>query len=220
MTSKQLPCKRGMSFGIVVAATCLQRVAASSTYLAKLCQGHRCTEPAFPLLDYSAEKGECVCRAHPCWDDDGKMHHCKEKQFPHYQITYSEDGQLSCRCSSIPRAESVHIARDKCPGHRCDEADNPVLDLDSDGKTCVCRSHPCWDMQGEKHACDKPEFPILNYREDKGSGKQGIPVCECAARYLPPNRGDELREFKPRTNDYDDDEESGDFLEDLEDEEL
>eukprot|EP00440_Ansanella_granifera_P007037 gb/GFBE01007624.1/.p1 GENE.gb/GFBE01007624.1/~~gb/GFBE01007624.1/.p1 ORF type:complete len:218 (+),score=45.01 gb/GFBE01007624.1/:1-654(+) len=152
----------------------------SSMYLAGLCASETCNEPTHPLLDFDMEQNRCVCRAHPCWDDNGQVHTCKDNtNFPYLSFRYMEDKTLKCECSSIPHYSSVHIARDLCAGHMCDKPDFPILDFDEDKDECVCRAHPCWNDNGLKHACDQPQFPILRYRVEKAEDGEQNNVCEC-----------------------------------------
>merc|ERR1719401_983443 len=115
-------------------------------YVAAICKGQACQDPNFPLIDYNEAEDRCVCRAHPCWDDSGAVHSCSDPQFPYLNFKYETDGTLKCGCSKNAVDVSVHVAKDKCPGHDC-EGDHPVLDyVPEDGK-CICRSHPCWGDQ-------------------------------------------------------------------------
>mmetsp|Transcript_23062 Transcript_23062/g.53777 ORF Transcript_23062/g.53777 Transcript_23062/m.53777 type:complete len:186 (+) Transcript_23062:115-672(+) len=148
-------------------------VLANSQHLASLCKDEYCSDPAFPLLDY--DNGKCVCRRHPCWNDNGQKHSCTDPEYPFLHFMYEESGDMMCKCSSIPYYESVYLARDLCPGKQCDKKEYPVLDLDEDGVTCVCRSHPCWNVAGERHECKEAGYPILRYRQDL----LGRPICDC-----------------------------------------
>merc|ERR1719221_1527697 len=106
------------------------------------------------MMDYDAEKGQCVCKEHPCWNDSqGQTHYCLDPSFPFLGFYYTEQKELTCTCSSIPHYGSVHIAKDKCAGHRCEQPGHPILDWDDENQECVCRSHPCWNDRGEKHEC-------------------------------------------------------------------
>ena len=61
-----------------------------SIYVSKeLCPGHRCVDPEHPVLDY--EDGQCVCKSHPCWHDNGRRHSCADKpEFPILKMRYHE----------------------------------------------------------------------------------------------------------------------------------
>lgn len=61
-----------------------------SIYISKeLCPGHRCVDPEHPVLDY--EDGQCVCKSHPCWHDNGRRHTCADKaEFPILKMRYHE----------------------------------------------------------------------------------------------------------------------------------
>mmetsp|Transcript_51652 Transcript_51652/g.120922 ORF Transcript_51652/g.120922 Transcript_51652/m.120922 type:complete len:182 (+) Transcript_51652:91-636(+) len=172
-------------FGLLAAAAPVG-VWGNSMHMAKLCRDEWCQDPEFPLLDY--QDGQCVCARHPCWNTDGLKHQCVDSDFPFIHMMYEEDGSVTCRCSSIARYDSIYIAKTLCPGKQCDNEEYPVLDVDDDGVSCVCRSHPCWNVGGQKHACNQKEFPILRYRQDK----QGDPVCECVALMEEPEQKSDL----------------------------
>eukprot|EP00931_Biecheleriopsis_adriatica_P013567 TRINITY_DN1149_c0_g1_i1.p1 TRINITY_DN1149_c0_g1~~TRINITY_DN1149_c0_g1_i1.p1 ORF type:complete len:183 (+),score=34.62 TRINITY_DN1149_c0_g1_i1:71-619(+) len=162
----------------------IQGVSSSSLYLASLCRGETCNNPQHPILDYDPDAKKCVCRAHPCWqDDEGLTHSCPSKDTPHLIFSYSEEGKLSCGCSKEPHYETLVIAKHKCAGQHCDNKDFPILDYDESEKKCLCRAHPCWDADGLTHACNDAKFPILRYREDPGETKGSVKkVCECVAK--------------------------------------
>jgi len=151
----------------------------SSLHLAKLCRNFACHQADRPMMDYDEESSQCVCREHPCWDDNGQTHHCKDPAFPFLGFYYTTKKELVCTCASIPRYDSEYIARDLCPGHRCEEPAHPILDWDEAASECVCRSHPCWNDKGERHECRQEQFPILRYREEEDDLDQVRPVCEC-----------------------------------------
>eukprot|EP00429_Kryptoperidinium_foliaceum_P080862 CAMPEP_0176209958 /NCGR_PEP_ID=MMETSP0121_2-20121125/13898_1 /TAXON_ID=160619 /ORGANISM="Kryptoperidinium foliaceum, Strain CCMP 1326" /LENGTH=76 /DNA_ID=CAMNT_0017548979 /DNA_START=9 /DNA_END=236 /DNA_ORIENTATION=- len=48
-------------FGLA-AVVLAQQATGNSLYLAKLCRGHVCSEPAFPILDYVEAEDKCICR--------------------------------------------------------------------------------------------------------------------------------------------------------------
>jgi len=143
-------------------------------------------------VDYDESNGQCVCRAHPCWDDNGLTHTCNREEFPYLSFSYEESGDLVCECSSSPHESSIHVSLDLCRGHKCSSAEHPVLDWDDGDGKCVCRSHPCWNDQGQRHECKTEEFPVLRYREEEGPGDEPKPVCECARRLEQPREFDEL----------------------------
>uniref|UniRef100_A0A6U9JR72 Uncharacterized protein n=1 Tax=Oxyrrhis marina TaxID=2969 RepID=A0A6U9JR72_OXYMA len=71
----------------------------ASEHISKdLCPGHRCTDAAFPLLDWDEEKGECICRTHPCHNDDGVRHSCESEDKPHLRYRYDDSDKLVCEC--------------------------------------------------------------------------------------------------------------------------
>ncbi|CAK0883144.1 unnamed protein product [Prorocentrum cordatum] len=151
-------------------------------YLAKLCRGQRCADLQFPLLDFFEDLGHCVCIPHPCWDDNGLKHTCAETpDFPFLHFYHSHTGEIHCGCSSIAHVDSILIARDLCPGQKCETREHPVLDWEEDTESCVCRSHPCWSLKGKRHSCMRPEFPILRYREIETADGGVESICECGA---------------------------------------
>lgn len=157
-------------------------------YLAELCRGGTCTDPKFPILDFDAETNQCICRAHPCWDNEGVSHVCSESSgFPFLHFTYDADRKLTCSCSSVPQYDSLHVSRDKCAGEFCDSEQFPILDWDKNQNKCFCRAHPCWDQDGRKHACPDPRWPILHYRQDRRDDGTGVPRCECVAKLEKPS---------------------------------
>ncbi|CAK0911256.1 unnamed protein product, partial [Prorocentrum cordatum] len=58
-------------------AAAVPRALANSVYVAERCQGGFCANPKFPVLDFDKEQGTCVCRAHPCWSNEGVEHKCE-----------------------------------------------------------------------------------------------------------------------------------------------
>lgn len=179
-----------------VAAAALARslvASGSSIYLAEKCRGGTCTDPKFPLLDFDIDKGECVCRAHPCWNNNGVSHTCSDIYgFPYLHFIYGEDRALSCSCSSVPQYDSLHVSRDMCAGEFCESPEFPVLDWDAKEKKCLCRAHPCWDQSGERHSCPDPQFPILHFRMDVDERGQSQPKCECVAKLEKPSTGAQM----------------------------
>merc|ERR1719491_1813501 len=102
-------------------------------YLAKLCRGHWCSEPKFPILDWSEVEEKCICRGHPCWDDSGTTHQCNPNgEYPHLVFSYTQNRTLSCECSKHPVEATVHIRGDLCPGHSCTSPKHPILDWDDE----------------------------------------------------------------------------------------
>jgi len=174
-----------------IAATLpLQAAAGGSMYMATLCKGHHCTEASHPILDYDKEDDKCICRAHPCWEDKGVAHECPDKKFSHLMFSFSVNRTLTCSCHEKPQYATLYINRELCPGHICENEQFPVLDYDPAESKCICRAHPCDDLDGNKHECSDPKFPILRYRIEETDGV-AKPVCECAAKLLPP-KNDEL----------------------------
>mmetsp|Transcript_60055 Transcript_60055/g.127206 ORF Transcript_60055/g.127206 Transcript_60055/m.127206 type:complete len:206 (+) Transcript_60055:253-870(+) len=159
-------------------------VNASSMHVAALCRGGTCPDPKFPILDFDQEKGECLCRANPCWDNNGVTHACPDGTgYPFLHFTFSQEKELKCSCSKFPVYDSVHLARDLCPGHSCESEAFPILDFDSKENKCFCRSTPCPQKQ-----CSDSE-PIVHYREDSAPGSDaGSPVCECERKQEKPSQ--------------------------------
>lgn len=162
---------------------------ASSLHLMQICRGQACPDRKFPILDYVAEEYRCVCRAHPCWDDNGLEHDCSLESGLHLSFMYTEDKSLQCGCSDAPHQSSLHISKDLCPGHNCvGSFDYPLLDWDSVEQKCLCRKNPCLEIEGAVSKCADPKFPILSYREDLDPMTGGAkPVCECMARFSKPS---------------------------------
>merc|ERR1712224_751804 len=126
-----------------------------------MCRDMQCDSLDYPLLDYDFDNKKCVCLAHPCWDDAGVRHTCASEEHPHLAFSYDLDGKLHCNCVATPAYSSVFISLKKCPGYHCFDSldENPLLDWDPINESCVCRSHPCWDLQGQQHVCQDPQYP-------------------------------------------------------------
>lgn len=165
----------------LAAALLAAQAEATSLYIAQKCRGHTCTNTQYPLLDFDPQEGKCICRQHPCWNDNGNVHSCPLMDAPYLTFSYSQDGTLSCGCSPTPWYSSVHLAKDICGGSHCDSHQHPVLDYDEKTRNCICRANPCWDLEGMKHGCSNPKAPILRYREDLVDGVVK-PVCECVPK--------------------------------------
>lgn len=160
-------------------ASSMSADSSSPLYLSKLCRDQTCGDDEFPLIDFDQGQNKCVCSKHPCWDDNGQVHSCLTPEFPHLRMLYKEDGRLECSCNKNAVYESPYISQAKCSGHTCSEDEFPLLDFVPGENRCVCKKHPCHDMNGVSHACSDPAFPMLIYREDTnpdGSVKQ---LCEC-----------------------------------------
>mmetsp|Transcript_78801 Transcript_78801/g.142140 ORF Transcript_78801/g.142140 Transcript_78801/m.142140 type:complete len:222 (+) Transcript_78801:61-726(+) len=162
----------------------------SSEFVANLCRGGVCDNPAFPILDYDPDEQRCICRAHPCWNDHGVTHACPSVEFPYLHFRYTENTTLQCSCSNVPNYDSLHVARTKCPGHWCDKAKFSILDWSPDEEKCFCRSHPCLGDDKQPHECPDPSRPILLYRLGVSAEGADEPICECVAKLdPPPSRG-------------------------------
>jgi len=147
--------------------------------MAVLCRDQTCSDANFPMIDYDENDNKCLCAAHPCWDDDGKHHSCNSEEAPHLKFSYTQEGQLECGCSKDPHYSSKYIAKVKCPGEHCEDSDL-FVDYDPEHKKCVCKTHPCHSLDGTKHSCNDPKFPILAYREENKEGTVKR-ICECKA---------------------------------------
>merc|ERR1719210_392162 len=128
------------------------------------CKGEVCDNPEFPIIDYNGEK--CICRRHPCWDDNGKQHSCGP-QTPFLTFSYMADGALICSCRKFPHIGSVYIHQTLCPGETCDAEATPILEYDETKRGCTCNSHPCLNDNGKAHSCNDEKFPLLTYSYDK-----------------------------------------------------
>jgi protein disulfide-isomerase-like protein len=160
------------------------------TLIARMCRDQTCNDAQFPMIDYDENEKKCLCAAHPCWNDDGKAHSCDlEGEFPHLSFSYTKEGQLECGCRKEPHYMSKYIAQVKCPGEHCDNPEFPIVDYQPEAEEnygtikskCVCRAHPCHDLDGVKHECSGNEFPILNYREEVSADGGIKKICECKA---------------------------------------
>jgi len=151
----------------------------SPLFMAGLCRDQTCGDDEFPLIDYDQGQNKCVCSKHPCWDDNGQVHSCLLPEFPHLRMIYKEDGKLECSCSKNAAYESTYVSQAKCSGHTCSDDEFPVLDFVSAENRCVCKKHPCKDMNGVSHDCSDPAFPVLIYREDTSGDGSINKICEC-----------------------------------------
>merc|ERR1712224_805235 len=143
-------------------------------YVAKLCRGHMCNDPTFPILDWSPESEQCHCLAHPCWNDNGVAHSCADGTFLTFH--FDADRKLQCQCTDRndqPLSVSKWISHDKCPGLTCPVA-TPILDWSPENPQCICRTHPCANAQ-----CNDPKFPLLRFREEHAENGEASHVCEC-----------------------------------------
>mmetsp|Transcript_68681 Transcript_68681/g.108179 ORF Transcript_68681/g.108179 Transcript_68681/m.108179 type:complete len:169 (+) Transcript_68681:44-550(+) len=93
----------------------------SSLYMAGLCRGHTCSDAKFPILDWAPHIKECVCNAHPCWNDQGVVHKCPgdRKEDKYLSFYYDDKGALHCGCSPEPHYGTIHLSKKVCPGHHC-----------------------------------------------------------------------------------------------------
>eukprot|EP01062_Namystynia_karyoxenos_P029674 TRINITY_DN22267_c0_g1_i1.p3 TRINITY_DN22267_c0_g1~~TRINITY_DN22267_c0_g1_i1.p3 ORF type:complete len:132 (+),score=46.57 TRINITY_DN22267_c0_g1_i1:82-477(+) len=95
------------------------------TVIRKKCPKEQCGNEDFPILDWDEkEGGRCLCKPHPCHNDNGKKHLCKDPKFPFLAFSYDQDGELACVCKPNP-----------CPEEKCDEGSK--ISWDHNGK-CMC----------------------------------------------------------------------------------
>merc|ERR1719336_2393417 len=87
----------------------------ASLYVARLCRNHACTDPNYPILDYIKGESKCVCRAHPCWEDNGIVHSCPNEEAKYLRFSYTDKRELTCGCSPVPAYGSVYISMSICP---------------------------------------------------------------------------------------------------------
>mmetsp|Transcript_3130 Transcript_3130/g.8419 ORF Transcript_3130/g.8419 Transcript_3130/m.8419 type:complete len:181 (+) Transcript_3130:102-644(+) len=175
-----------MQTGAALCAICaavLPWTGSASAWVQKKCAGEQCTDPQYPILDYNGDK--CVCRQHPCWNDDGKVHSCVNPEAPYLAFAYLADGKLVCSCQKNPHFGSVYLAQDVCPGSTCTEENTPILEYSEDSNGCVCSSHPCLNDNGMTHSCKDDatsDYPILTFSYDKNEKLK----CGCSKKFVPP----------------------------------
>merc|ERR1712014_237401 len=122
----------------------------ASDWVQKKCKGERCDSPDYPILDYNGDK--CICRQHPCLNDNGKVHSCPTPELPFLAFAYHKDGTLICSCQKFPHFGSVFLADDLCQGGMCDQEETPILEYDEEQKSCVCSTNPCKNDNGVAHS--------------------------------------------------------------------
>jgi len=172
-----------MQTGAALVALCiavLPQTGSSSAWVQGRCAGELCNDPNYPMLDYNGEK--CICRQHPCWNDDGKVHSCANPETPYLSFSYLADGKLVCSCQKTPHFGSVYLAHDICPGSACTEEATPILEYSEDTQGCMCSSNPCLNDNGMAHSCDKEDYPMLTFNYDKS----GTLKCGCSKKFAPP----------------------------------
>mmetsp|Transcript_32128 Transcript_32128/g.75447 ORF Transcript_32128/g.75447 Transcript_32128/m.75447 type:complete len:207 (-) Transcript_32128:280-900(-) len=76
-------------------------------------------------------------------------------------------------CLEIASGNSVFIAK-LCRDHWCEDPRFPLLDYE-DGE-CVCKPHPCWELNGEKNACTDPVHRFMHYYWEDGTWE-----CLCSS---------------------------------------
>ncbi|CAK0906429.1 unnamed protein product [Prorocentrum cordatum] len=177
-----MPPLRGAAF---LLGCLLAESEACSLHLAKKCRGYECEDPVFPVLDYDTKKHKCVCIPHPCWN----VRRCPaDKPYPIFN--FDADSKINCTCSTKAICNSKYVASVKCPGHMCaDDSQHPILDFDDKEKSCICRAHPCWDDDGQRHDCDSETHPLLRYREELSRSGAVKSKCECSTILPIPGKG-------------------------------
>lgn len=117
----------------------------ASPYVAEqLCPGFEC-EDSRPHLDWDEEAAageQCSCKEHPCENDNGTFHECKDLAYPHLTFYYDPSGNLQCQCTSELHYGIPGVGREACPRRFCDKG-HPILDWDKEDLRCVCRTQPC-----------------------------------------------------------------------------
>ncbi|CAE8642102.1 unnamed protein product [Polarella glacialis] len=115
---------------------CLSIAHHASVHVSKdLCAGKRCRDASFPILDYDEDKGECLCRAHPCWNDNGRKHTCDKEDFPilRYRLDKIDGESVTvCECMAVMEKDggrSVMDAEDYSRNHFDDDDDDDDEDL-------------------------------------------------------------------------------------------
>jgi hypothetical protein len=67
-----------------------------------------------------------------------------------------------------------------CRQQTCTDPDHPLLDYSREEGKCVCREHPCNNVDGKHHDCLVPSMPHLHFRYDKDRKL----TCECSKNPL------------------------------------
>mmetsp|Transcript_49736 Transcript_49736/g.118565 ORF Transcript_49736/g.118565 Transcript_49736/m.118565 type:complete len:178 (+) Transcript_49736:76-609(+) len=79
-------------------------------------------------------------------------------------------------CLSLPgfAAAGATAVGKLCPDRQCNDPAFPVLDVENG--ECICKKHPCWNVNGMRFHCDKPAYPFIHYiwKKDK-------PECMCSS---------------------------------------
>lgn len=163
-------------------------------YVQKMCRGGICPDPQFPILDYSEEEGKCSCRKHPCWSDSSLTQSCQAANAPYLHFQYNDNKTLSCDCRPDPQYDTPHVAKDKCAGQFCANANFSILDWSPEENKCFCRKHPCRAEDNLLHECTDPTRPILHFAFatmlDNVGGALEVPMCQCLQKpELPAAKG-------------------------------
>jgi len=82
---------------------------------------------------------------------------------------------------ALAAANSAFFA-DLCRDHWCDDPRYPLADYENG--ECICKRHPCWELNGRKYTCnDNPEHPFLHYIYTDGAFQC---MCSSLPHYDPP----------------------------------
>lgn len=146
----------------------------------KICPGQSCIDPKEPVLDWDEKQMKCICRSHPCWDNNGVVHRCSDPEFP--VLKYREEEvpadhkgpKAICECAQYPPMASKHMAQ-LCRGRSCQDPAMPMMDFSRSEDKCFCRAHPCLDDEGMRHECTSPQARFLHFSYDK----HGKLSCKC-----------------------------------------
>merc|ERR1711964_438675 len=91
---------------------CRRKPTYGSIYIARdLCPGHGC-ENDDQVLDWDEGNEQCICRGHPCLDDDGQTHSCNDPKYPilRYRLQNNpEDGSTVSACECVAKFD--HTAK-------------------------------------------------------------------------------------------------------------
>merc|ERR1712194_168776 len=98
---------------------------ASSKFIASRCRGISCDKPKAPMMEYDEANDKCVCKPHPCWDDDGSFHKCDANSDTPFicgglrgeaPILDWDEEQGRCRCREHP-CKDINGVQHGCSGY-------------------------------------------------------------------------------------------------------
>jgi hypothetical protein len=93
--------------------------------------------PDFPILDWDPAGQNCLCRANPCWNEEGAREKCKDPNFPilfYREDVASEGGKPVCEC--IARATKPKPKPNTHLRGKSDEGRSQIVVL-SNGDRCA-----------------------------------------------------------------------------------